>query len=104
MGKPKGVQLTHYNLTSNVLQIQPSEQFNLTWDGSKTLGDIPLSPYSSGGDKILACLPFFHIYGVTRRREGKDAGTERRTSGIDGGWEMKDGSVVEEATRREVKV
>jgi 4-coumarate--CoA ligase len=64
-GKPKGVQLSHYNLTSNVLQIQPSEQFNLTWDGSKTSGDIPLPPQGSGSDKILACLPFFHIYGLT---------------------------------------
>ncbi|KAF2429628.1 acetyl-CoA synthetase-like protein [Tothia fuscella] len=62
-GKPKGVRLSHYNLTSNVIQVQWSEQFNLTWDGSKTFGDIPLP--GPGGDKILACLPFFHIYGLT---------------------------------------
>jgi 4-coumarate--CoA ligase len=61
-GPPKGVRLSHYNLTSNVVQVQWSEQFNLTWDGSKTSSDIPL-PVS--GDKILACLPFFHIYGLT---------------------------------------
>jgi 4-coumarate--CoA ligase len=62
--KPKGVMLSHYNLTSNVVQIQPSQQFNLTWDGSKTSGSIPLPPQRHG-DKVLACLPFFHIYGLT---------------------------------------
>lgn len=61
-GKPKGVRLSHYNLVSNVLQVQPSEQFNLTWNGSKTSSDIPAP---CGGDRILACLPFFHIYGLT---------------------------------------
>lgn len=62
-GIPKGVRLSHYNLTSNVIQVQWSEQFNLTWDGSKTSSDIPLP--KGHGDRILACLPFFHIYGLT---------------------------------------
>ncbi|KAH8656262.1 hypothetical protein BGZ61DRAFT_434597 [Ilyonectria robusta] len=64
-GKPKGVKLSHYNITSNVLQLQVAEGFNLTWDGSRTTRDIPLPEPGTGGDKILACLPFFHIYGLT---------------------------------------
>ncbi|KIW87279.1 uncharacterized protein Z519_12182 [Cladophialophora bantiana CBS 173.52] len=64
-GKPKGVRLSHYNLISNVCQLQPGEQYNLTWDGSRTTADIPLPRAGAGGDKILACLPFFHIYGLT---------------------------------------
>ena len=63
-GKPKGVMLSHRNLASHVMRIQPSEQYNLTWDGSKTSGDTPFPPYGCGG-KVLACLPFFHIYGLT---------------------------------------
>jgi acyl-CoA synthetase (AMP-forming)/AMP-acid ligase II len=45
-GNPKGVMLTHRNLVANVTQIQP-----LLAMGSD--------------DKILAALPFFHIYGMT---------------------------------------
>lgn len=64
-GKPKGVMLSHYNITSNVTQLQQAEGFNLTWNGSKSTSDIPLPFSKGGGDKILACLPFFHIYGLT---------------------------------------
>jgi acyl-CoA synthetase (AMP-forming)/AMP-acid ligase II len=63
-GKPKGVRLSHYNVVSNVLQLHAAECKGLTWDGSKTTGDIPLPRPGTGGDKILACLPFFHIYGL----------------------------------------
>lgn len=63
-GKPKGVKLSHYNITSNILQLQVAEGFNITWDGSRTSRDIPLPEQGTGGDKILACLPFFHIYGL----------------------------------------
>lgn len=62
-GRPKGVKLSHYNLTSNISQLQTGEQGNLTWDGSHTSPGIPLK--RGRGDKILACLPFFHIYGLT---------------------------------------
>lgn len=45
-GRPKGVMLTHRNLVANVCQIVPRM-------GIET------------EDKILAVLPFFHIYGMT---------------------------------------
>lgn len=45
-GNPKGVMLTHRNLTANVAQIRPIQ------------GMQP-------DDRIVAVLPFFHIYGMT---------------------------------------
>ncbi|MET4430597.1 4-coumarate--CoA ligase family protein [Mycolicibacterium sp. 624] len=45
-GNPKGVMLTHRNLVANVAQIRPLQ--GMTTD-----------------DRILAVLPFFHIYGMT---------------------------------------
>jgi acyl-CoA synthetase (AMP-forming)/AMP-acid ligase II len=61
-GLPKGVMLTHHNITSNIQQTQDFE--TLTWDGSKKVPGFPDATYGVG-DKILACLPFFHIYGLT---------------------------------------
>ncbi|XP_018576358.1 4-coumarate--CoA ligase 1-like [Anoplophora glabripennis] len=47
-GLPKGVQLTHFNLVSNLMQTAVDE-FDF---------------YKKGGDEVsLAFLPFFHIYG-----------------------------------------
>ncbi|MCD2192711.1 AMP-binding protein [Actinomycetospora endophytica] len=46
-GRAKGVVLTHRNLIANLLQVQ-------------TMGT-----HVSSGTKILAVLPFFHIYGMT---------------------------------------
>lgn len=45
-GNPKGVMLTHRNLTANVAQIRPVQGI-------------------SSEDAIIAVLPFFHIYGMT---------------------------------------
>src|SRR5213078_4902388 len=45
-GNPKGVMLTHRNLVANVAQIRPL---------------LAMGP----DDKVLAVLPFFHIYGMT---------------------------------------
>ena len=45
-GLPKGVMLTHRNLVANVSQTRP-------------LIDL------QGGERIIAVLPFFHIYGLT---------------------------------------
>ncbi|MBL3685595.1 4-coumarate--CoA ligase family protein [Leucobacter zeae] len=45
-GRPKGVMLTHTNLVANVLQTRPA----LTLDSH---------------DRVLAVLPFTHIYGLT---------------------------------------
>ncbi|CZT08566.1 probable 4-coumarate-CoA ligase 2 [Rhynchosporium graminicola] len=54
-GHPKGVMLTHSNIVSNVMMLKVGEGGNLSWKGGK----------SNEGDKILAFLPFFHIYGLT---------------------------------------
>ncbi|MFD7441736.1 4-coumarate--CoA ligase family protein [Streptomyces sp. NPDC059909] len=45
-GVPKGVMLTHRSIATNLAQLEPF---------------IPMKP----GDRILAVLPFFHIYGLT---------------------------------------
>ncbi|MCZ4548112.1 4-coumarate--CoA ligase family protein [Rhodococcus erythropolis] len=45
-GRPKGVMLTHRNLVANICQIRPRMGIEAQ-------------------DKILAVLPFFHIYGMT---------------------------------------
>ncbi|GAA3071364.1 4-coumarate--CoA ligase family protein [Streptomyces roseofulvus] len=45
-GVPKGVMLTHASIATNLAQLEPF---------------IPMGP----GDRILAVLPFFHIYGLT---------------------------------------
>ncbi|WP_330282662.1 4-coumarate--CoA ligase family protein [Streptomyces sp. NBC_00588] len=45
-GIPKGVMLTHRQIGTNLAQLEPL---------------IPTAP----GDRILAVLPFFHIYGLT---------------------------------------
>ncbi|KAK3077137.1 hypothetical protein LTS18_011120, partial [Coniosporium uncinatum] len=54
-GHPKGVMLTHSNIVSNVIMIKAGESGNLTHDGGP----------DGQGDRILAFLPFFHIYGLT---------------------------------------
>ncbi|MGW7261846.1 4-coumarate--CoA ligase family protein [Streptomyces sp. NPDC054842] len=45
-GVPKGVMLTHRSIATNLAQLAPT---------------LPMGP----GDRILAVLPFFHIYGLT---------------------------------------
>lgn len=53
-GHPKGVMLTHENITSNILMLSAGEGGNLSWDGGP----------DGNGDSLLAFLPFFHIYGL----------------------------------------
>ncbi|KAL4927632.1 acyl--CoA ligase [Aspergillus undulatus] len=48
-GIPKGVMLSHRNIVANSLQLAAGEAGNLKWNN----------------DRILAFLPFFHIYGLT---------------------------------------
>ncbi|MEU0473538.1 4-coumarate--CoA ligase family protein [Streptomyces olivaceus] len=45
-GTPKGVMLTHRQIATNLAQLEPSMR-------------------SAPGDRVLAVLPFFHIYGLT---------------------------------------
>lgn len=54
-GHPKGVMLTHRNIVANVLMLRAGESGNLKSSGGPT----------GEGDKIIAFLPFFHIYGLT---------------------------------------
>ncbi|KAF2842849.1 acetyl-CoA synthetase-like protein [Patellaria atrata CBS 101060] len=54
-GKPKGVMLTHGNIVANIMMIAVTEGTNVSWKGGQ----------DGKGDKILAFLPFFHIYGLT---------------------------------------
>lgn len=52
-GVPKGVRLSHRNIVANVLQGHVAEGNMLTWNGGP----------DGNGDRILAFLPFYHIYG-----------------------------------------
>lgn len=52
-GLPKGVMLSHRNVVANVLQGHATEGRYLSWNGNA----------DKKGDRILAFLPFFHIYG-----------------------------------------
>ncbi|CAN9410606.1 unnamed protein product [Alternaria alternata] len=54
-GHPKGVMLTHRNIVSNTMMIKAAEAGKLQPTGGPT----------GEGDKLLAFLPFFHIYGLT---------------------------------------
>ncbi|KAI1649722.1 acetyl-CoA synthetase-like protein [Daldinia loculata] len=55
-GLPKGVMLTHYNIASNLVQLGHCDVFN----GIYHSGGI-----DGKGDKQIAVLPFFHVYGLT---------------------------------------
>lgn len=57
-GVPKGVMLSHRNIIANVLQARVTEEKDLTWNG-----------HDGSGAKILAFLPFYHIYGKDYLRE-----------------------------------
>ena len=52
-GLPKGVMLSHRNIISNILQQAISEGGQLRWNGGP----------DGQGDRLLAFLPFYHIYG-----------------------------------------
>ncbi|KAL8960880.1 MAG: hypothetical protein Q9183_005391, partial [Haloplaca sp. 2 TL-2023] len=54
-GHPKGVMLSHRNIVSNILQGKAGEAGNLSWTGGA----------DGTGDRVIAFLPFSHIYGLT---------------------------------------
>lgn len=68
-GLPKGVMLSHRNVVSNVLQGWSAEGRYLSWNGGK----------DGQGDRLLAFLPFFHIYGMSHPLINPHA-TIRRTN------------------------
>ncbi|KAF9883239.1 hypothetical protein FE257_003833 [Aspergillus nanangensis] len=53
-GLPKGVMLSHMNIVSNILMIEAVQGRNMSWNGG----------IDNTGDRILAFLPFYHIYGL----------------------------------------
>ncbi|KAL4892224.1 hypothetical protein BDV59DRAFT_180305 [Aspergillus ambiguus] len=54
-GLPKGVMLSHRNMVANLLQSAAVDQGVLSWNRG----------LNGEGDRALALLPFFHIYGLT---------------------------------------
>ncbi|KAF4766204.1 hypothetical protein N7455_005430 [Penicillium solitum] len=54
-GVPKGVMLSHRNIVANIRQQFIGEGGMLTWNGGP----------DGKGDRVLAFLPFYHIYGLT---------------------------------------
>lgn len=58
-GVPKGVMLSHRNIVANIKQQYVGEGGNLLWNGGP----------DGKGDRVLAFLPFYHIYGMS---EGAD--------------------------------
>jgi acyl-CoA synthetase (AMP-forming)/AMP-acid ligase II len=55
-GVPKGVMLSHRNIVANSLQLSAGDAGRLNWNGGA----------DDKGDRVLAFLPFFHIYGTFR--------------------------------------
>ena len=53
-GLPKGVMLSHENIIANCLMMTSGEGGHLTWNGGP----------DGEGDKTIAFLPFYHIYGM----------------------------------------
>ncbi|KAI4180172.1 MAG: hypothetical protein L6R41_007412 [Letrouitia leprolyta] len=54
-GNPKGVMLSHHNIVANILMGKVGEGGNLSCNGGP----------DGSGDRLLAFLPFYHIYGLT---------------------------------------
>ncbi|KZF26824.1 acetyl-CoA synthetase-like protein [Xylona heveae TC161] len=54
-GHPKGVMLSHRNIVSNTMMITLGEWRHLSWDSCP----------DGKGDRVMAFLPFYHIYGLT---------------------------------------
>lgn len=56
-GHPKGVMLSHGNVASNLVMAKAGGGDNVSWQGGP----------DGQGDKLLAFLPFYHIYGMPAR-------------------------------------
>lgn len=55
-GLPKAVRIPHYAVITNVLQASSHWQ--------QTFPLQPYDPKEKKGDVVMACLPFYHIYGL----------------------------------------
>ncbi|QSZ35238.1 hypothetical protein DSL72_008107 [Monilinia vaccinii-corymbosi] len=53
-GHPKGVMLSHGNIVADILMTSTVEGTSLSWEGGR----------DGKGDRIIAPLPFYHIYGL----------------------------------------
>ena len=54
-GLPKGVMLSHTNMVANLLQVTTVDDGVMAWNRG----------LRGEGDRVLALLPFFHIYGAS---------------------------------------
>lgn len=59
-GVPKGVMLSHRNIVANIIQQVAGDGEHLSWNGGP----------DGKGDRVLAFLPFYHIYGMCMASDG----------------------------------
>ena len=56
-GVPKGAMLSHFNLVANTHQVQQ-------YFGTNPNRDNPFNALQNGREKVLAAIPYFHVFGM----------------------------------------